>query len=141
MHTLIYPGARRCGLGLYWNAVVATAVILCANILLREAVQRINIQPQHQTVDLEVCYRIQITYGTEDEILVRTLILQALNGVALHLQSLCSADIARPGQLEVCAEIMATLAAQKEIESIVCRINLERSVSAIHWRIVSELPV
>lgn len=130
-----------CGLGLYWNAVVATAVILCANILLREAAQRINMQPQQQAVDLEVRYRIQVTCGAEDEVLVRTLILQALNGVALRLQSLCSADIAKPGQLEVCAEIMATPAAQKEIESIVCRVSLERSVSAIHWRIASELPV
>ncbi|AKP32266.1 MgtC family protein [Yersinia aleksiciae] len=129
-----------CGLGLYWNAVAATAVILCANILLREAAHRINLQPQQQAVDLEVRYRIQVTCGTADEILVRTLILQALNGVALRLQSLCSADIAKPGQLEVCAEIVATPAAQKEIEGIVCRVSLERSVSSIHWRIASELP-
>ncbi len=129
-----------CGLGLYWNAVFATAVILCANILLREAAQRINLQPQQQAIDLDVRYRILITCGAEDEILVRTLILQALNGMALHLQSLCSADIARSGQLEVCAEIVASPAAQKEIENIVCRVSLERSVSAIRWRIASELP-
>ncbi len=130
-----------CGLGLYWNAAFATAVILCANILLREAAQRINLQPQQQAIDLDVRYRILITCGAEDEILVRTLILQALNGMALRLQSLCSADIARPGQLEVCAEIVASPAAQKEIENIVCRVSLERSVSAIRWRIASELPV
>lgn len=52
---------------------------------------------------------------------------------------LCSADIAKPGQLEVCAEIMATPAAQKEIEGIVCRVSLERSVSAVHWRIAYEI--
>ncbi|MCK8563579.1 MgtC family protein [Yersinia ruckeri] len=130
-----------CGLGLHWNAVCATAVILSANILLREAAHRINLQPQQQAVDLEVRYRILVTCGAEDEILVRTLILQALNGMALRLQSLCSADIARPGQLEVCAEVMANSAAQKEIESIVYRVSLERSVSAVYWRVASELPV
>ncbi|OQV65027.1 hypothetical protein AK51_25550 [Serratia nematodiphila DZ0503SBS1] len=56
-----------------------------------------------------------MTCGEQDEILVRTLILQALNGVALRLQSLRSADIASPGQLEVCAEITATPAAQKKL--------------------------
>ncbi|CNE33739.1 MgtC family protein [Yersinia nurmii] len=130
-----------CGLGLEWHAVCATAIILSANILLREAAHRINLQPQRQALDLEVRYRIQVTCGTEDEILVRTLILQALNGMALRLQSLCSSDISRPGQLEVCAEIMATPAAQKEIEGIVCRVSLERSVSAVHWRVASELPM
>ncbi|MBJ2094781.1 MgtC family protein [Serratia ureilytica] len=130
-----------CGLGQHWDAVVATLVILCANILLREAAQRINLQPHQQAIDLELCYRIQVTCGEQDEILVRTLILQALNGVALRLQSLRSADISSPGQLEVCAEITATPAAQKEIEGIVCRVSLEKSVSAVRWRVASELPV
>lgn len=129
-----------CGLGQYWEAVSATMVILCANILLREAAQRINMQPQIQAVDLALRYRIHVTCGEQDEILVRTLILQALNGVALHLQSLRSADISLPGQLEVCAEIIANPAAQKDIEGIVCRVSLERSVSAVHWRIAAELP-
>ena len=87
-----------CGLGQHWDAVVATLVILCANILLREAAQRINLQPHQQATDLELCYRIQVTCGEQDEILVRTLILQALNGVALRLQSLRSAEISSPGQ-------------------------------------------
>lgn len=129
-----------CGLGEYWNAVTATFIILCANILLREAAQRINLQPQQQAIDLEILYRVQVTCGTEDEILVRTLILQALNGVALRLQSLCSADISRPGQLEVCAEILASPVAQKEIENIVCRVSLEKSVSSVYWRVAAAQP-
>lgn len=31
-----------CGLGQFWNATAATLIILCANILLREAAQRIH---------------------------------------------------------------------------------------------------
>ncbi|MCX2957554.1 MgtC family protein [Serratia symbiotica] len=130
-----------CSLGQYWDALIATLVILCANILLREAAQRVNLQPQPHATDLELCYRIQVTCGEQDEILVRTLILQALNGVTLRLQSLRSADIESPGQLEVCAEINAMPTAQKEIKGIVCRISLEKSVSAVRWQITSELPV
>ncbi|VCW51773.1 MgtC/SapB family protein [Klebsiella pneumoniae] len=32
-----------CGLGQFWNATAATLIILCANILLREAAQRIHL--------------------------------------------------------------------------------------------------
>ncbi|MCU5772903.1 MgtC family protein [Erwiniaceae bacterium BAC15a-03b] len=124
-----------CGLGQFANASAATLVLLCANILLREAAQRINLQPKTPELDIEQCYCIQITCGAEDEILVRTLILQAINGMALRLQSLCSADIARPGQLEVSARILAFPHAQRELENIVCRISLEKSVSAVHWRV------
>ena len=88
----------------------------------------------------ELCYRIQVTCGEQDEILVRTLILQALNGVALRLQSLRSADISSPGQLEVCAEITATPAAQKKLR-VLSAASARKSVSAVRWRVASELPV
>lgn len=34
-----------CGTGQFWNATAATLIILCANILLREAAQRIHALP------------------------------------------------------------------------------------------------
>ncbi|CDG21754.1 Protein mgtC [Xenorhabdus poinarii G6] len=129
-----------CGIGQYWAAGIATAIILCANILLREIAQRINTQPQQQALDLEQCYKIHIICDINDEILVRTLILQALNGLGVRLQSLSSADVIQPGRLEVCAEILATPADQKEIESIVCRVSLEKSVTSVNWKIATELP-
>lgn len=129
-----------CGLGLYQLATIATLLILCANILLREAAQRINAQPQHQAVDIEQRYSIRIICHEEDEVLVRTLILQAINGLHVRLQSLSSADTLMPSQLEVCAELLATPAEQKEIEAIVCRVSLEKSVSAINWKIAAEHP-
>lgn len=129
-----------CGLGLYQLATIATLLILCANILLREAAQRINTQPQHQAIDIEQRYSIRIICHEEDEVLVRTLILQAINGLHVRLQSLSSADTLMPSQLEVCAELLATPAEQKEIEAIVCRVSLEKSVSAINWKIAAEHP-
>ncbi|ATN00132.1 MgtC family protein [Proteus sp. GOKU] len=129
-----------CGLGLYQLATIATLLILCANILLREAAQRINAQPQHQAIDIEQRYSIRIICHEEDEVLVRTLILQAINGLHVRLQSLSSADTLMPSQLEVCAELLATPVEQKEIEAIVCRVSLEKSVSAINWKIAAEHP-
>ncbi|SUB83260.1 magnesium transport protein MgtC [Pragia fontium] len=129
-----------CGLSQYWTAAVATLVILCANILLREAAQRINLQPQQHATELDVRYRVQITCSPTDEIMVRTLILQAVNSMSIRLCSLYSADVIESGLLNVCAEISGTPAEQKDIENIVCRVSLEKSVSAVQWQIVSEQP-
>ncbi len=129
-----------CGLSQYGLATAATLIILCANILLREAAQRINKQPVQQAIDIEQCYKIHVTCHQNDEILVRTLILQALNGLHIRLRSLSSKDMLQPERLEVRAEVLATPAEQKEIEALVCRISIEKSVSAINWKIASELP-
>lgn len=127
-----------CGLGQHRNAIIATLVILCANILLREAAQRIHIQlpAKIDTVkQWEVRYRIQITCSATNEIMVRALLLYELKIMALRLQSLCSADITSDGKLDMCAEISATPTAQKDIEDIVCRVSLEKNVSAVQWHI------
>ena len=129
-----------CGLGEFGPALTAALVILCANILLREAAQRINARPVIHATDLVQDYKIRVICHEKDEILVRTVILQALNGSHVRLHSLSSADTTG-GKLEVCAEVRATPAEQKEIEGIVCRVSLERSVSAVNWMIASELPV
>lgn len=129
-----------CGLGLYPLATVATLLILCANILLREAAQRINAQPQYQATDIEQRYSIRIVCDTHDEVLVRTLILQAINGLHVRLQSLSSADTSMPSQLEVCAEVLATPAEQKEIEAIVCRISLEKVSVQLIGKLLLSIP-
>lgn len=129
-----------CGLGLYPLATVATLLILCANILLREAAQRINAQPQYQATDIEQRYSIRIVCDTHDEVLVRTLILQAINGLHVRLQSLSSADTPMPSQLEVCAEVLATPAEQKEIEAIVCRISLEKVSVQLIGKLLLSIP-
>jgi putative Mg2+ transporter-C (MgtC) family protein len=129
-----------CGLGQHIEAVIGTAVILCANILLREAAQRINAHPIQQAIELDFRYQIIIACDAKDEILIRTLILQGLNGLASRLLSLCSSDLPITGKLEVCAEILANPAAQSDIENIVCRVSLEKSVHAVRWQILSALP-
>ena len=50
-----------CGLGQFWQAAAATLIILCANILLREAAQRINQIPG--ATEEEKCYVLSTTHG------------------------------------------------------------------------------
>lgn len=122
-----------CGMGQFANATVATLILLCANILLREAAQFINLQPkmQHTNTDTEQCYHIQITCKAEDEILVRTLILHALDGMSLRLTSLCRVKTPGLGQLYVCENILGAPHAHRELESFIYRISLEKKVSSV----------
>lgn len=105
-----------CGLGQYSLAIMATLLILCANILLREAAAKINRQPQQQALDVEQRYKIRVMCHQGDEILVRTLILQAINGLHIRLQSLSSADTLKSEQLEVCAEFLLPLRSKKRLK-------------------------
>ncbi|HBU3447244.1 TPA: MgtC family protein, partial [Klebsiella pneumoniae] len=62
-----------CGLGQFWNATAATLIILCANILLREAAQRIHALPG--AGDEEKRYVLRVTCLREHENAVRQLLL------------------------------------------------------------------
>ncbi|MGL4860395.1 MAG: MgtC family protein [Enterobacteriaceae bacterium] len=129
------------GLGQYTQAIIATLIILSANILLREAAQRINKQPHQHATELEVKYNIHVTCDSADEIIIRSLLLQTLTNMSVTLHALYSADDPNsPGALDVNAQISGSPASQKEIEQIVSRISLEKSVSAINWQILSLEP-
>ncbi len=62
-----------CGLGQFKNALAATIIILCANILLREAAQRINQLPV--SAEGEKRYILKVTCNKEDESAVRQWLL------------------------------------------------------------------
>ncbi|SLM62709.1 MULTISPECIES: MgtC family protein [Dickeya] len=127
-----------CGMSLYWEAVVAVIIILCANIVLRELVQRVN-QPAVFSAQGEMTrYRVEAHCHSPDEITVRTLMLQSINMTSLHLYSLRSADMTE-STMEVSAEMLAHGAAQKEVEAMVCRISLEKSISSVTWRVIPAL--
>lgn len=83
-----------------------------------QAAQRINAQPQHQAIDIEQRYSIRIICHEEDEVLVRTLILQAINGLHVRLQSLSSADTLMPSQFGSLCRITCNPVEQKEIEGL-----------------------
>ena len=78
-----------CGLGQFWNATAATLIILCANILLREAAQRIHALPG--AGDEEKRYVLRVTCLREHENAVRQLLLNIAQQQRFTLQGLQSA--------------------------------------------------
>jgi putative Mg2+ transporter-C (MgtC) family protein len=125
------------GLGQVVEASIGAACILGANVLLRGVAQRINRQDVTTATELEHRYRLTVTCREQDEVRVRTLLLHAIAGMSLVLQSLNSSDLdGAPGRVEVSAELVASANDQAQLEQLVSRISLETGVSAVRWEIV-----
>jgi putative Mg2+ transporter-C (MgtC) family protein len=121
------------------EAAAGALAVLGANIVLRGLTQQINRQDVKTATEAEHRYRVTVTCRDDDEVRVRTLLLHAVAGMSLVLQSLTSNDLEdTPGRVEVSAELTATLQNQTQLEQLVSRISLETGVSSVRWAIVKE---
>jgi putative Mg2+ transporter-C (MgtC) family protein len=121
------------------EATVGAIVVLGANVVLRGLTQQINRQDVKSAIELEHRYRVTVTCREDDEVRVRTLLLHAVAGMSLVLQSLTSNDLeGASGRVEVSAELTATLRNQAQLEQLVSRISLETGVTSVRWAIVKE---
>ena len=127
------------GMGQMVEAAAGAIAILGANILLRGVTQRINRQDVKSATEVEHRYRVTVVCREQEEVRVRTLLLHAVAGMSLVLQSLSSNDLPDgPGLVEVSAELVATLKNQAQLEQLVSRISLETGVTTVRWAIVKE---
>ena len=126
-----------CGMGLLVEAALGAVVILCANILLRDAAQRIN-RLNVMDTEVEERYCINIVCHSDDEVHVRTLLLHTLNSMSFILQSLLSKDLNSNDCLLVSAEILSQPGNQAQLEQIVSRVSLEKSVTSVRWKLLTE---
>ena len=110
-----------CGLGQFWNATAATLIILCANILLREAAQRIHALP-----------------GAGDEekrYVLRQLLLNIAQQQRFTLQGLQSAAADTADHLEICAQLISHKQHQKTLAQIMAQMGVQQNVTSVHWRV------
>ncbi|ECT5943324.1 magnesium transport protein MgtC, partial [Salmonella enterica subsp. enterica serovar Kentucky] len=124
------------GLGQFKNALAATIIILCANILLREAAQRINQLPV--SAEGEKRYILKVTCNKEDESEVRQWLLNIVKEAAICLQGLGSVPAQEQGYKEIRAELVGHADYRKTRELIISRIGDNDNITAIHWSIDSQ---
>lgn len=124
-----------CAMGLLLEASLGSLVVLCANILLRDISQRLNQQEVVPASEAEQRYEVRIVCRAEDEIQVRSLMLQSFGSGGLRLQSLHSEDLANPLKLEVRAELLGTPQAPAQLEHLASRVSLEKGVSSVRWQV------
>lgn len=124
-----------CSLGLLLEAALGSLVVLCANILLRDIAQRLNQQEVLPASEVEQRYEVRIVCRAEDEIQVRSLMLQSFGSSGLRLQSLHSEDLPNPAKLEVRAELLGDPKAPSQLEHLASRVSLEKGVSSVRWQV------
>ncbi len=125
------------GMGLLLEASLGAAVILCANILLRDVAQRINrLSIMGHTAEQH--YGIYIICHSADEVQVRALLLHTLSNMSFSLQSLLSKGLDDNSFVLVSTEVLAQPGQQAQLEKVISRISLEKSVTSIRWELLAE---
>jgi putative Mg2+ transporter-C (MgtC) family protein len=128
------------GLGYLMEAGIGAVAILGANVVLRRLSQLINKQSLESATEVDQMYRLSIVCLADDEVHVRTLMLHMLNSMPqLLIQSLHSEDMPMSGQLEVRADLIASPSNLLQLEQIVSRISLEKSVSTARWAVLQRV--
>ncbi|OIX90701.1 magnesium transport protein MgtC [Pantoea sp. Ae16] len=120
-----------CGVGNFWHAAAATLIILCANILLREAAQRINQFPG--ATEDEKRYVLKVTCHDADENAIRRLLLTLAAEMTLTLQGLESVSAEEKGYQEIRAELISNTDPRKTLDCIMSRIGGHENISAVRW--------
>lgn len=120
-----------CGLGQFWNAAAATLIILCANILLREAAQRINQYPS--VADEEKRYVLKVTCNHDNESAVRQLLFNVAKEFALSVQRLDTSSPDGSGHKEIHAEVISGTDSRKTFDLIMSKIGMDESITSVRW--------
>lgn len=120
-----------CGLGQFWNAAVATLIILCANILLREAAQRINQIPG--ATEEERRYVLKVTCNDDHENAIRQLLLNMAKERALSLQGVGSVSTEEKGHKEIRVELISGADHRKTLDLIMSEIGGHENITSVHW--------
>jgi putative Mg2+ transporter-C (MgtC) family protein len=122
-----------CGAGHFAPALAGTGIVLLTNTVLREVSRAINATPV-SNADLVREYQLTIVCREDDEIHIRTALLNSLYSTPLSFQSLTSEDVAdEPGRIRVTATIRLHPKDQPKLELMASRMSMETSVSSVSW--------
>ena len=127
------------GLGNPLHALVLTAAVLCANIVLRPLAYKLY-PAQAASEEQEVSYGFELICRPEDEAHMRALMLQAMSRSPLTLTSLRSEDIEGTNRMKVTSRIRGLGRQDDALEQLVVRLSLEAGVSSVSWAVQTEVP-
>lgn len=127
------------GLGYIPEAVIGTAFILLAHLILRPVGNKLSTLPIDRAVKTQLCYVFTLRMKHEIENQVRVLLMQFMNDDnQLLLRSLKSTDNGDPAIAIVHAEIFSTGNQDHKIERLAGRLTLEQGISEVSWKVIGE---
>jgi putative Mg2+ transporter-C (MgtC) family protein len=122
------------GAGFMLHAVIGAASVLLAHVGLRPLAHAVNRQPIGN-LEQETRYRMTVVCRTEDETVLRGLLLNMVGREALMLRTLRSEDIDGGAKLQVRAELVAPRRSDALVERVASRLSFEPGVSSLSWEI------
>jgi putative Mg2+ transporter-C (MgtC) family protein len=127
------------GMGYIPEAVIGTAFILLAHLVLRPVGNKLSALPIDKATPTQLCYVFTLRMKQEIENSVRVLLIQFMNDDdKLLLRTLKSTDNGDPAVAIVHAEIFATGNQDQKIERLAGRLTLEPGISEVSWKVVGE---
>lgn len=108
---------------------MASVIILCANILLREAAQRINQLPAlHEG---EKCYVLKVTCNDEHEDAVRQNVVKMAQELTLSLKAIYSTAAKTEGTTEIRAEVITREEYRKLLDLIMGNMGGNKIIASV----------
>ncbi len=128
-----------CGAGFIFEAFIGTLVVLLSNTILAPIDNRLarRAGQSFKRTELELCYQCSFLCHSQDEALLRALLIQALSNSDLKLRSLRSENLDLD-LVEVQAETIAQTRNDRLLEQIISRLSLDLGVKAASWRIIEQ---
>jgi putative Mg2+ transporter-C (MgtC) family protein len=122
------------GSGHWPIGLVAVALVIGVNLVLRPLVKLINRQPI-ESAEVEFSYTVNVVCRSAEEARIRALLVEeGFDTSDLHLRELESADIEGTDKVDVTAVLAAEVRCDVALEKIVGRLSLEPSVTSARWR-------
>jgi putative Mg2+ transporter-C (MgtC) family protein len=127
------------GGGFLFHAYVGTFAVVAANLLFRPVAERIKFKPLVKASKIR--YRCQVVCYRQDEVSVRSLLLQSINDATLMLDAYHSKDVDSPaesGILKIQADFIASGRKDVLLEKLVQKLKEETNVNEVGWQVVSD---
>lgn len=120
-------------------AVLAAALIIGANLLLRPLVRHVNDRFLGDS-NAETHYSVQVICRSAEEAQMRSLLLKALSEAGLGLRRLDSEDVANTTRVKVTAQAVAAKRNDAALEQIVGQLSHEPDVTGASWQVDRTIP-
>lgn len=124
------------GAGLFDVAAVGTAVVLAANVVLRQVGRAVDRRPDTGD-ETTAHYTFLAVAKDEAEAHVRALLVQSLTRTDFRLLSVSSVNSRVAGVVEVRADLVGDARDDKQMESAVSRLSLEPQVTSVRWDVTN----
>jgi putative Mg2+ transporter-C (MgtC) family protein len=122
------------GAGFPGHALVGTATVLGLHMGLRPFARRIDARMKTAT-DVETLYQLRVVCQEAQEGVVRTIVLRHVHSLPrMTIQRIATHDADHDGRATVVADIFSMERADRALQDLMSRINIEPSVSSVSWQ-------